>query len=99
MFQTPGFPQCGNIFSIVWKIRENVFHTVENPSHSVSCILDSEFCILNSSYIRLSHVPAVMLRNQRGFVAPLYHSHAPSLDRYKNGYFVRLVHSQPMSCV
>ena len=26
------FPQCGNIFSIVWKNREKVFHTVENFS-------------------------------------------------------------------
>ena len=24
------FPQCGNIFSIVWKNREKVFHCVEN---------------------------------------------------------------------
>ena len=26
------FPQCGNIFSIVWKNRKKVFHTVENFS-------------------------------------------------------------------
>ena len=26
------FPHCGNIFSIVWKNREKVFHTVENFS-------------------------------------------------------------------
>ncbi len=26
------FPQCGNILSIVWKNRENLFHTVENFS-------------------------------------------------------------------
>ena len=29
---TPGFPHCGNIFSIVWKNRENFFHCVENFS-------------------------------------------------------------------
>ena len=28
-----GFPQCGNIFSIVWKNREKVFHCVENPDY------------------------------------------------------------------
>ena len=26
------FPQCGNIFSIVWKNRENIFHCVENSA-------------------------------------------------------------------
>ena len=26
------FPQCGNISSIVWKKRENFFHSVEQPS-------------------------------------------------------------------
>ena len=26
----PVFPQCGKYFSIAWKNREKVFHTVEN---------------------------------------------------------------------
>ena len=28
----PFFPQCGKYFSIVWKNREKVFHTVENSA-------------------------------------------------------------------
>ncbi|MDD2241436.1 MAG: tRNA lysidine(34) synthetase TilS [Kiritimatiellae bacterium] len=28
----PGFPQCGKKFSIAWKNRQKVFHSVENPS-------------------------------------------------------------------
>ena len=35
------FPQCGNIFSIVWKNREIVFHTVENVCGPVPAILRS----------------------------------------------------------
>jgi hypothetical protein len=36
---------------------------------------------LGLAYGRDSHVPAVMLRNHRGPVDPLYHSQAPSLAR------------------
>ena len=34
---------------------------------------------------RLSHNSVVKFQNHRGFVSPLYHSHAPSSFRNRNG--------------
>ncbi len=49
------FPQCGKIFSIVWKNGENFFHTVENFSgrhHGVTLSVVARVAAMSSGVVR-----------------------------------------------